>query len=371
MREEAEEICHVPEKVLDFRDEVIRQREEEDSLSRLLSTRPPYARLWDVISIMLLISSAILMILEPQALFLWLVVGILLYSYNFIIILLPTTRKKLRPEERDILKKMNKNEIWLAVRLLLKKRYLAIELGITLFLGGMVPLSLSFAIIMGMGLLMTVYFALVNDLTWSFAFLVVFQLVFILGFYLFVVLLAPHDQGITRLARSFKQRIDKAREGATRSVIGVYLTMLALVIIAIVLVIGAMLLPGLTLVTIMVEIENWGWGVIAMFLFIFVTQLIVMRHFQSIASRRMVITLLRERVKRFNQEVLDPLEIWTDGGLCHDRAGFKVAFKTLKKNYYSLAIYDVIRVDIFASSPVYLVGPRLRYLLDERVLDNF
>ena len=39
--------------------------------------------------------------------------------------------------------------------------------------------------------------------------------------------------------------------------------------------------------------------------------------------------------------------------------------KDLKKKYYSIAIYDIIRQDIFGYSPVYLVGPRLRYVLDE------
>lgn len=372
MNEKFEEICHIPVDVLVFRDDVVLQRQEEEATYHLLSNRPPHASRWDVISVVLLISSAVLLLLEPVALLLWLVVGILLYSYNFIIILLPTTRVKSRPEEREALKKMGKNEIWLGIQLLLKKRYLALELGITMFLGGMVPLALSFSIILGLGLSVTFYYALIeSSMTWSFAILVMLQLVFIMGFYLFVVLLAPQDQGITSLARTFKQRINRGGMGVTRSVIGAYITILALVIITVFLVIGAMLLPGITLVLILVEIENWGWSVLAMFFFILVAQLILMRHFQSRSSRRMVLVLLEDRVVRFGKEVLDPLHIWMEGGVCSDRPGFDVAYKALKNNFYSMAIYDIVRVDIFSSSPVYIVAPRLRYIINDKVLENF
>jgi len=108
-----------------------------------------------------------------------------------------------------------------------------------------------------------------------------------------------------------------------------------------------------------------------MFFFIVVAQLIVMRHFQSISSRRMVLVLLKDRVERYGKEVLDPLEIWMEGGLCSNRAGFDVAYKVLKNNFYSMAIYDIIRVDIFSSSPVYIVAPRLRYVINDKVLENF
>ena len=47
------------------------------------------------------------------------------------------------------------------------------------------------------------------------------------------------------------------------------------------------------------------------------------------------------------------------------------SLKYLKKKYYSIVIYDIIQQDIFGYSPIYLVGPRLRYVLDEGVLSHF
>jgi len=372
MNGEPEGICGVSDDVLGFRDEVIKQREEEISLLSRLSKPINHAKKGDAIVVLLLVVSVALMLLVPIALILWLVVGILLYSYNFIILLLPTTMEKFRPEETQALKKMGVKETWPALRLLLKKKFLAIEIGITLYLGGMVPLSVSFTIILGLGILMTLYYALVaGGLELSFAFLVVVQLVFILGFYFFVVLLAPQEQGVTRLARSYKRRIEAAREGEGRSALKVYLIVGVVIIVGIVLVFGAILLPGITLVAILVQVDDWGWGSIAVLIFVAWVQLVVMRHFQSASSRKIVMIILEERTKRMKEEVLDPLGTWTDEGQCLDRAGFHDGFKTLKKNFYSLAVYDIIRLDLFGLSPVYLVGPRLRYVLNDKVLECF
>ena len=372
MSDEPEEMCRVSDDVLGFRDEVVKQREEEKSLLSKLSMPIPHAKKGDAIVILLLVISVALMLLVPIALILWLVVGILLYSYNFIILLLPTTVERSRPDETRALRKMGVKETWPAIRLLLKKKFLAIEIGITLYLGGMVPLSVSFTIILGLGILMTIYYALVaGGLELSFAFLVVVQLSFIIGFYLFVAMLAPQEQGVTRLARTFKRRIEAARDGAGRSPFRVYIIVAVVIAVAIVLVFGAVLLPGITLVAILVQVDDWGWGSIAILIFVAWVQLVVMRHFQSESSRKIVAIILEERIRRMKEEVLDPLETWTEGGLCLDRDGFHEGFKTLKKNFYSIAVYDIIRLDLFGLSPVYLVGPRLRYVLNDKVLECF
>ena len=82
----------------------------------------------------------------------WLIIAILLYSYNFLILLIPTTTQRIRPEDKDLSPMIDKKRSWLAVRLLLKKRKLAIEIGLTVLLGGIVPLSLSFSIIFGLAM---------------------------------------------------------------------------------------------------------------------------------------------------------------------------------------------------------------------------
>lgn len=372
MSGEPEEICRVSDDVLGFRDEVVKQREEETSLLGKLSEPVPQAKQGDAVVIFIIIISVALMLLIPITILIWLVVGILLYSYNFIILLLPTTVEKFRPEETQALRKTGVKDTWPAIRLLLKKKFLAIEIGITLYLGGMVPLTVSFTIILGLGILMTIYYAFVaGGLELSFAFLVVVQLVFILGFYFFVALLAPQEQGVTRLAKTYKRRIEDAREGEGRSALKVYLIVAAVILVGIVLVFGAILLPGITLVAILVQVDDWGWGSIVILIFVAWAQLVVMRHFQSASSRKIVMIILADRIRRMKEEVLDPLETWTDGGFCLDRAGFPQAFKTLRKNFYSIAVYDIIRLDLFGLSPVYLVGPRLRYVLNDKVLECF
>jgi hypothetical protein len=124
-------------------------------------------------------------------------------------------------------------------------------------------------------------------------------------------------------------------------------------------------------VAILVQVDDWGWGSIVILIFVAWAQLVIMRHFQSASSRKIVMIILADRIRRMKEEVLDPLETWTDGGFCLDRAGFQQAFRTLRKNFYSIAIYDIIRLDLFGLSPVYLVGPRLRYVLNDKVLECF
>jgi len=38
------------------------------------------------------------------------------------------------------------------------------------------------------------------------------------------------------------------------------------------------------------------------------------------------------------------------------------------REFYSLMLYDIYRMDFFGRSPVYLVGPRKKYVFDEKVL---
>ena len=50
---------------------------------------------------------------------------------------------------------------------------------------------------------------------------------------------------------------------------------------------------------------------------------------------------------------------------------FEAEFEDIRRSYYAMAVYDIVEVDIFGRSPVYLVGPRLKYVLDDKVLNHF
>ena len=81
----------------------------------------------------------------------------------------------------------------------------------------------------------------------------------------------------------------------------------------------------------------------------------------------MGVKLLNKRIKELKQEVLtklDELESVREGEKNDAR------LEDLKRKFYSIAIYDLIGNDIYGHFPVYLVGLRLRYVLDEEVIEH-
>jgi hypothetical protein len=341
---------------------------EEEMLQKLKEPRSneKYGHLASFVLTSLVI---VLIFMQNSIFILWLIIAILLYSYNFVIMLIPTTTERIRPDDKELAPVIDKERKWLAFRLLLKKKKLAIEIGLTILLGGMVPLSLGFSIIFGLAMFFAVYFGfLAHVIAGQAALLMVVQITFIIMFYVLMLLIEPQAQGITKIAISFKQKFDSARSKGRKAYFIIVLAMIGVITVAGVLVIGAMLLPGLILPSFFADINMFPNVDLTLIALVFVSQLVIMRHFQGIMSRWMAVNLLKTRLNDLNMEVLGKLD-----GLeaMPEDEGTLAQLKGLKKKYYSIAIYDVIRQDLFGYSPVYMVGPRLRYVLDEGVIEHF
>lgn len=361
-------VCFDPQS---FRIEVVQELEEEQKLLDRL-TGPHDRENWGhTIAVVLLAASVSAIYLYPDLLYTWLLVALLLYSYNFIIIMLPTTTDHARPYELGILHSKGKDEHWLAFKLLAKKWKLAIDIGLTVFLGGMVPLLLSFSIIFGVGLFFAVYFSLFMHLIdWNTSFAVIVQILLILGFYVMMYLLEPEAQGITRFARTLRGKYGEVRTKGGSALVMFLMVVGSLTIVSGLLAIGAILLPGTTLATIWSKLVHFGQLEYVYGIVLFVVQLFIMRHFQTITSRGMVVGLLQERIKMMKKDVLEPLEeLFAHPEYSPEQ--FEAEFEGLRRVYYAQAIYDVIKVDFFGRSPVYLIGPRLKYVLDDKVLNHF
>jgi hypothetical protein len=145
------------------------------------------------------------------------------------------------------------------------------------------------------------------------------------------------------------------------------LTITGLVSVASVLVFGAMILPGFLLPPLYQDLNLFPAIDIPTIIVVFAIQLVVMRHFQGIISRRLVLKRLENRISEFNNDVLvklEELESLQEG----DKK--EAVLEDLKSKYYSIAIYDLIEQDIFGYSRIYLFGLRLRYMLDEDVITH-
>ncbi len=104
-----------------------------------------------------------MLFLHPNFLLLWLVGALLLYSYNFVFLLIPTsTTKKTSMRERIDLEKQWSQFKDVARHLIVNRKGLALEMAFTVFLGGMVPLALNFTVIFGVGLVFALNYGILS-----------------------------------------------------------------------------------------------------------------------------------------------------------------------------------------------------------------
>lgn len=318
------------------------------------------------LALMLLVS--LLIVLYPKALILWFIVGLFLYSYNFILLLMPTTSERARPKEKGSTTRKGSDERWPAFKLFLHKRKLAVEMALTLFLGRMVPLTASFTAILGLGMGMLVYFLLTGyTAATGLSRLLLVQVLLIMVFYVLVNFLRPQAQGITTLARSWKRRLGAARSRGRGAIVLVRSAVVGVIAISIILAIGAMMLPGVTFFTLLTSLRDFNAYDLLLIVGLFAVQLWVMRVLQSLMSRRMAVQLLHVRIDKL-QQLLEMAERLMSSE--EDQFDRGEGLKILLSEYYSMMVYDIFRQDLFGRAPVYLVGPRLKYMLDEKVLQH-
>lgn len=359
--------------VLTFEDSVIAFSEEARAeLARqqdlLAMVKEERRRQWrgTIIPLLLLVLTGILIFQYPKALWSWFIASLVLYSWNFIFLLLPTTRKGVKNNGDIVRQKRTREQRKLAYRRLLGKPKLTLEIIITLFLGRMVPLTIGFTLILGTGLFVLVGF-LLTDYTAvaGLARLIIVQVVLIFVFYTLVNFLEPQSQGVSAIARSWAKRMGAAKlRGRTASFMVKSAAVAVLVTVAIIF-IGALVLPGFTFLTLLTSLSEYGLWDLLLFVGIFIEQFWIMRSFQSVMSLRMANQMLNARIDK-----LEGLVERANGivDMTQEDLARCDALQAVTREFYSLMLYDIYRMDLFGRSPVYLVGPRKKYVFDEKVL---
>ena len=363
------QVATTEEEIITFRTEATRKVAEDRKMVEKLSRNPPGFLIATVTSVLILAFMGYLILLLPDMLFVWLIAGILLYSYNFIILLIPTTtHERVKMREYVDLGSSYKDLKELVVHLIMKRRKLAIEIGLTVFLSGMVPLALSFYIIFGIGIGFTIYLGfIVGVIGYNVAVTVVVQLVLIIGFLTMMVLLEPQAQGITRIAMTIRFKLRRARYRGRRALTLISVAIVGIVTASAVLVVGAVLIPGGTLVELLAALDVPTLLGIMVILTVLASQMFVMRHFQVYSSRRMASSLLRERADRIEAEVIQPIDVHLAQNAGDEEQC--LLLENVKAAYYSWVIYDIVEQNLFGLSPIYLVAPRMGYIHNEKILD--
>lgn len=359
--------------VLTFEDSVLAFSEEsraelarqEDLLELVKEER---RRQWrgTIVPLLLLALTGVLIFQYPKALWSWFIASLVLYSWNFIFLLLPTTRKGVNNSGNIVKQKKSKAQRNMAYRRLLGKPKLTLEIIITLFLGRMVPLTIGFTLILGTGLVVLMGFLLTDHTAVAgLARLIIAQVVLIFVFYTLVNFLEPQSQGVSAIARSWARRMGAAKlRGRTASFVVKSAAVAVLVTVAIIF-IGALVLPGFTFLTLLTSLKDYGLWDLLLIIGIFLEQFWIMRSFQSVMSLRMANQMLNARIDKLQELVERANRIAT---VTEEDLARCDTLNAIIREFYSLMLYDIYRMDFFGRSPVYLVGPRKKYVFDEKVL---
>ena len=94
-----------------------------------------------------------------------------------------------------------------------------------------------------------------------------------------------------------------------KSILASLFIIAGVVIGVVVLFVGAILLPGSTLASLWSELTEAGGESLVGWALVLVSQLYIMRHFQSVASRSMASRLLHTRTERMRNEVLVRMDL--------------------------------------------------------------
>jgi hypothetical protein len=341
---------------------VIDQIGHEEAVLHKADTSKGNVLMLNVIVAILLGISIVLILMEEALFYLWLLSAMLIYSYNFVILFVPSTSKGSIEQEKFSLQGEERQ----AVRQMIRKKGVMVQVGLTMFLGGLVALTPAFFVIFGIGLALTIYLGpIAGTIDRSLALAISIQIVLILSYTAFIIYLRPNAQGIGKVARRIKGSVDLARERGRIRMMITSLAIIGIVTLSAILVIGAMLLPGSTMGKIIEKMVESGHTHFLAYLFIFVVQFVTMRHLQAVFSRRMAVALLKERIGRMKADVLAPLEDMIGAAVRDDDR-----FKGLRHEFYSMAIYEIAWHDIFGSSPVYVIRPKVSNILDVKVLED-
>jgi hypothetical protein len=354
-----------------FKSEVNNEIAREGAMKDRLSTPAKGYALGAFLTYALIAVSVAFLYMHPNFLLLWLVVALLLYSYNFVFLLIPTTTtKKTSMRERVDLEKQWTQFKDVARHLIIERKGLALEMGLTVFLGGMVPLALSFTVIFGVGLVFAANYGILSHaIDTAVTNAIIIQIVLILLFYVLLMFFAPHTQGMTRIFRHFSTSFTKARSSGKMAIALVGILLVGLLAVTAVLFFGAILLPGSTLLELIIDPEMpQGLDVLSL-LFILGAQVVIMRHFQGLSSRRMAINMLRKRITTLKKDVLGKLDDESDE-IGVGNAPKDEVIEAARVRYCSMIIYDITEHSFFGYAPVYMVAPGMRYAKEDKVLTS-
>jgi hypothetical protein len=353
-----------------FRSEVVKEIDREEKMLKAVSQPGKGITVKLVIAIIILVLAVVLLFINPVGYLLWLMIAFILRSFYWIIWFIPTTRDKADKSDKTKLNLSSERIKRPVIYILKNKKKLGVEVGMTMLVTGMAPLAISNFILFGIGIGLGVYFGIIRGLyDYNTTLSVLFQMGIILVTFVLMSYLKPHERGLVRTVRKIKGGYSIRRN--RRKFIALFILAVSSFIIALIgfIFVLSMFAPGGTWQAIQVKLEENGLFNVYLLIVILIIELILLRFFQGVSSKKMVIGYLKNRIYYLKEEALVPVDKAIEQA--HSIQSPSVDTKMLedaKRNFYSTIVYDIFEHNVFGYSRVYVIGPKLTFLLNEEAL---
>ena len=317
---------------------------------------------WKIMMLFPLVVMAEFALMYPKGLLLWVVSALVVYSFNFILLFLPTTRAA-RGRSRSGRPKTRR--MTFAISLAARRRLLTQTL-LRTFLLNSVPFAPAFIAIFSLCIAIALDSLILGALTDILAAIaVVAQAAAIIAYYSWLVRFRPYSPQYTReIIEKGREVVDQFRSKAAEGLRNGLILLAFLAFIAAILV-TAILLPGLTLRRVE-DLLNLTFGTSILSLALIVaTQGLIMRYTQMVASGRLGREFLRRTVQLVRAEVLTPLDAVEKGEVME----IDSALERIGTSLSSFQVYKLVRHDLNGLLPVYLVVPDIRLIGEKSDID--
>jgi len=335
------------------------QREDFDRYSR-----PPWLTIVFLVALFL-VNLPIFLTYESY-LPIWIISSFALIMVVWFLVLLPTSMKQTEESEKKDKEKKEKG----GLSGLKENKKTLFNVLWNIFFINCQPLAPGVIILQLLNIILVVYGQYYTDLfSQTIAGLVIFQAVMIIAFYGGVTFFKPWTVSFLRKMILLSKDSKEKWHAGMRGILRVILFFAAIAVGVALVMIVAILFPGMTLSNFIEALgENWQTNFL-LFLLTLATQFFLIRYLQGISSVEMMKGVATHRIDVLEREVLPNIN-WMLEGSDPDKfealEGEATDDETrLKQNYLITRVWEYGKHDFFGIMPVFLIAPNTKLIMNK------
>lgn len=304
-----------------------------------------------VLAVSILLCLGLLIFLPAFQLF-WIVASFLLYMVNPFVMLIPSGKAEKRPRKEDVLAYIAVLKDLGAIKESVKADTSGIvEILWNLFFVNSQPLTPGFVLIYAVDILATLSLFVRGEFTLRIAALISLQAAAIITFYGVIWGTKPYSPGFFRRMVTLHQNLRTEFGGGAWAVLPVLLLIGAGAAVSGVLVVAAMLLPGMTFGRLMDAEGITVLGTLLPVVPILLAQFVILRMLQGRYSRILLESVIKDRIRVLKEEVLPAVEANLD-------------INAAARELTTLKIYRPETHDLGGYFRAYMIVPNIRVIFE-------